>query len=314
MTTTSLALPSKLDPAHRAAINAAWATATQRNFKIGWARWVRWCAAQKLEPFPVSPETLIDYVRSQHEQIPSVLNALKSINQVYKLASEPSPTKNPFVMLAVRGMRKTYGKPEVGRAALTLPLLKQVIREIDRSTPVGTRDAALLLVGWWGALRRKTISDMRYEQVHETPDGYRVELGRHKTDVLGARRDIVHLVHRHEVPAVCAPCALQEWLAVRPHIATLFAAGSGNYVVARPVSGNAIWAMVRRRCGLAGLDATQFGAHSLRAGLITTAISQGESASKIQQVTKHANEAMLMRYYRESEAGPNYLGRTLKVT
>jgi integrase len=47
-----------------------------------------------------------------------------------------------------------------------------------------------------------------------------------------------------------------------------------------------------------GADPDQFGAHSLRAGMVTAALASGAAESAVMRRTGHKSREMLDRYYR----------------
>ena len=68
-----------------------------------------------------------------------------------------------------------------------------------------------------------------------------------------------------------------------------------------PMSGSAINAVVKRRVHAAGLDETQFGAHSLRAGFVTQALRGGADYAEVMRQTGHSSPAMVQVYARETD-------------
>lgn len=65
------------------------------------------------------------------------------------------------------------------------------------------------------------------------------------------------------------------------------------------LSGAAVATIVKRHTGAAGLDATKYSGHSLRAGLVTAAAIAGASDRSIMAQTGHRSTAMLSRYIRD---------------
>jgi integrase len=65
------------------------------------------------------------------------------------------------------------------------------------------------------------------------------------------------------------------------------------------LSGLAVPRMVNEALTRAGIDATNYSGHSLRAGLVTAAAMAGVSERKVMLQTGHKNIAVLRRYIRE---------------
>src|SRR5271157_1055938 len=72
-------------------------------------------------------------------------------------------------------------------------------------------------------------------------------------------------------------------------------------VASDPLSGEAVSLFVNERVAAAGIDASGFSGHSLRAGFATSAAQAGVSTLKIRAQTGHASDAMLARYVRDGE-------------
>jgi integrase len=63
--------------------------------------------------------------------------------------------------------------------------------------------------------------------------------------------------------------------------------------------------ILRSRLEAAGYDPSPYSAHSLRAGLATSAAAAGVSSWKIRQQTGHASDATLSRYIRDGQLFEN---------
>jgi integrase len=83
----------------------------------------------------------------------------------------------------------------------------------------------------------------------------------------------------------------------------LFPSVHGTGVIRdRPMSGDAVYEMIRRRAEQAGYTTTQIrqlGGHSLRAGFVTEAFRAGADAHQIMRQTGHRSHAVLEAYARE---------------
>jgi integrase len=59
---------------------------------------------------------------------------------------------------------------------------------------------------------------------------------------------------------------------------------------------------------MAGLDITEFGAHSLRAGFITSAAESGANLFKIMDVSRHKSVETVKGYVRTAELFKDHAG------
>ena len=73
----------------------------------------------------------------------------------------------------------------------------------------------------------------------------------------------------------------------------LFPGNSG-----KALTGTGVGLIVNRACGLIGLDQAKYGAHSLRAGFVTTAAELGMPETLIMQRTGHRSVQTVARYVR----------------
>lgn len=186
-------------------------------------------------------------------------------------------------------------------------------------TPSNTqlRDRAVLLVGWWSALRRSNLEALVWDDIKPVVGGIEIAVRRSKTDQEGHGAVIF-------VPAAGdsgLPCPVEALLAYGERLAEetgTHPAGSGQPLLAAVdrhdhfvagadgapwsgMSGAAIHELVRRSVAAAGRDPEHFGAHSLRAGFITSAFDMGIPAADIAKTSLHASVDVLLRYNRPSD-------------
>jgi integrase len=67
------------------------------------------------------------------------------------------------------------------------------------------------------------------------------------------------------------------------------------------LSGRSVARVVQRAADAAGLEASCYAGHSLRAGLATSAARGGKSERAIMNQTGHKSSAMVRRYIRDAE-------------
>ncbi|MCZ6569584.1 MAG: tyrosine-type recombinase/integrase [Deltaproteobacteria bacterium] len=69
--------------------------------------------------------------------------------------------------------------------------------------------------------------------------------------------------------------------------------------------------VVKQYARRAGMDAAEFGGHSLRAGFVTSAAEHGAKAERIADHTGHASLAMIRVYTRRVDAFSDHAGAGL---
>jgi integrase len=202
-----------------------------------------------------------------------------------------------LVKTTLKGIKRTVGIKQ----RQVEPVLKNILCDmIDTLHGVkGSRDRALLLIGFAGAFRRSELVGLNYADIEFVQQGAVIHLRKSKTDQLGEGRKIAIPFARG---SVCAVLALRNWLEV---------SGIADGPLFRPVtrygriescalSAKAVAIIVKERAAAVGLDATKYSGHSLRAGLVTSAAQAGVCAWKIKQQTGHKSDAVLNRYIRDA--------------
>jgi integrase len=121
-----------------------------------------------------------------------------------------------------------------------------------------------------------------------------VRLVRSKTDQEGQGR-VVGIPFGGR-PGTCPVRAVQAWqsMGLTAEAGAVFEGlTKGGLSSGKRLSGYEVARIVKRRAESAGLDAERLAGHSLRAGLVTTAVRA------VMQHTGHSSHQMLRRYIRE---------------
>jgi len=223
----------------------------------------------------------------------------------------------------------------------TLPGLddRALARRLDDRAPVvptsTARDRALVLMGFYTAMRRSNISMLNWADVTEQgTDGLSLLIRRSKTDQEGKGR-VVWLPQADLDSGVeCPATALRQWKAeversigrpvkgTDPVLPSMTSAGETVKLTKTGrltrLSGDAINATVQRLTVAAGLatgkkgERNPYGAHSLRAGFVTEALRDDKLNSfEVMEVTGHTSESMVARYRREANAAKSNGARKL---
>ncbi|MEK6439170.1 site-specific integrase [Pseudonocardia sp. T1-2H] len=150
----------------------------------------------------------------------------------------------------------------------------------------GLRDRALLLVGFFAALRRSELAALRVEEISAHDRGLVLTLPRSKTNQRGEEHELV-VLPRAGRRAHCPVTAVQTWLdAAGIADGPVFRKISrGNRVLDRALHPESINDLVQAAVARAGLPGGPFSAHSLRAGFVTYAHLRGASDRAIAHQT-----------------------------
>jgi len=286
--------------AAQALAKQATAPATLRAYKADWTHFARWCAEHGFVPVPAAPATVGAYLASLADShapttIRRRLSALGKMHRFNDLAWNPA---HRAIQGPLQGALRTRGRPVRKAAALTLPMLRQILASCDQSAR-GRRDRALLLFGFVGALRRSELVFLNVEDVAIVPGGLRLRIRRGKTDQAGQGAEIGLPRGRHV--ETCPVRAFEAWQAVArrkagPLFRRISTAGGIGDTALHP---DAVRRILAHRVQMAGLTVTGFdrlSAHALRVGFITAAYDQGVRDEDIMRHTRH-RDLRTMRGY-----------------
>jgi site-specific recombinase XerD len=299
-------------------VEAARAPNTLRGYRSDWAEFTAWCARRHRAPLPAAADSISAYLTELARagaKVGTMSRRLSAIRFAHKLRDLPDPTTGARVVAVWEGIRRTHGAPPEQAAPLTPPQLFDVLDACpttkvwkSRGRPAesdlaGLRDRALLLTGFWGALRRSELAGLTLDQITDHPRGLVLEFPRSKTNQHGTENELV-VLPRASQPARCPVTALHAWL----HAArieegeVLRPVSKGNRPLPRGLHPESVNDLVQTAIARAGLDPARYSAHSLRAGFVTYAHLRGASDRAIAHQTRHRSIATVGTYVRIHEA------------
>ncbi len=230
----------------------------------------------------------------------TIARRLSSISQAHRAAGYPNPTGSGRVKAVSAGICRVHGTAVDQAAPITVAVLRRML-EVAPPGLAGTRDRALLLIGFAGALRRSEIAALEAEALGEVDEGLVLTITRSKTDQEGAGRQVG--IPYGSNRATCPVRSLDAWMqAARISSGPVFLPVDrhGRLDPSRrgalaPVATNRLVKSYARRIGL---DPARYGAHSLRAGLATSAAEAGVAERAIMNQTGHRSLPVMRGYIR----------------
>jgi integrase len=281
---------------------ASRAANTIRGYRVSWKDFERWCAASRLEALPAAPETVALYLTSlaSTRAVGTLQNRLSAIAAAHTEAGLETPTTAAVVRRTWAGIRRTYGVAARGKAPARTRDVRAMIGALDLERTIGVRDRALLLVGFAGALRRSELVALDVDDVVEGDDGLVVTVRRSKTDQEGVGATLGLPFGSDRL--TCPVRAVRDWRARSGGSdgPLLRAVDQHGRVADRRLSGQTVAAVVKRTAKLAGLDPARLSAHSLRAGLITSAAEAGVLERQIMDHSRHKSITVMRTYIRDA--------------
>ena len=256
--------------------------------------------------YPISVETVLGYVHaySGKHRLTTIARRLASLSKAHQLAgASPNPCRDARLGQVLSDLRRLAAKEGVRprkMRALTADLLERLLATCANDKGlIGTRDGALLLVGWAsGGRRRSELAALRVGDIEAVPDkgGYLIHLRRSKTDQEGIGATVPVLGRAAE--------ALRTWLEMSGiHDGSVFRSTdrSGQRVKASGIASRDVERIIRKRAKQAGLDPTGFGGHSLRSGFITEAGRRGIPSAATMALSGHRSTRVFNGYYQSGD-------------
>lgn len=281
-------------------IRASKAESTLRGYKSDWRNFCEWCDEHQLCPLPASPEAVASYIAecAARLRVGSIQRRLNAIAEAHKAVGLESPTSAGMVKNTLKGIKRTMGTAAVQKTPALTDDIKAMVNATDVGL-IGTRDRALILLGFAGAFRRSELVSLDIEDCAFGKDGLTVTLRRSKTDQDGQGRKVG--VPYGSNPDTCPVRILQGWMEQAALTSgPLFRSINRHRKVRQSRLAPADVARIVKKLALrAGLDPAKYAGHSLRAGHATAAAVAGASERSIMNQTGHRSAQMVRRYIRE---------------
>ncbi|MGV9891762.1 integrase [Streptomyces sp. NPDC003395] len=175
-----------LPPEAQEDVSAGIADATRTAYEGHFAKFAAWCATVGRRPLPAAPDTVTHYIshltRTPRERTgkpygPATLDSvIAAIRTIHRDRKQPVPeTKGARQVVVGYRKRLSEAKDPAARPNRATPakrdLLRRAVRHLDRTTLVGKRDAALLLLGHACATRGGELVLCDIESVTPDPEG-----------------------------------------------------------------------------------------------------------------------------------------------
>jgi integrase len=190
------------------------------------------------------------------------------------------------------------------KAALGMAELRAGVATLGQSSLIGKRDAALLLVGFAGAFRRAELVAIDAADCEFVGEGVRLTVRRSKTDQDGAGR-VVGVPYAPDA-TICPVLALRRWIeAAAITDGAVFLRVDRHGKPRGRLTGQSVALIVKRAIEAAGLDASRYAGHSLRAGLITSAAAAGVDERAIMAQSRHKSVEVMRGCIRDASVFRN---------
>ena len=273
---------------------------------------------------PATPEMVIQYLEACAviHNPRTLVRRVTMLSQWHKLQNIPNPIDDPLVKKTLKGIFRLHGKPKRKALALRIEELDRITQSLTKKIKIdenninntqvinSTRNRALILVGFFGALRRSELADLTWESVHFQRDGMRLILPRSKTDQTGQGQGVAIPIGSDNR---CALRALLSWREQsQTHTGPVFRRISkSGRVLSKGLTPHYINRIVQQLVKDAGLlNPERYSAHSLRRGFATEAARKGASMVSIKNHGRWESTKTVIEYI---EQGRQYADSAAKV-
>ena len=297
-----------LAPIDETYIQAATSDSTRQAYQRDIQDYLRFGAT-----LPATAHTLEAYLRARATvHNPRTLKRrLIALRRWHVLQGHNDPTQDPLVIKTLQGIARLYGQPRKQAAALRLVDLDQLLASLAGDlSKKAVRNRALLLLGFFGALRRTELVTLTWAQVHFVSDGMILTFTRSKTDQVGEGSQCV-------IPfgddRRCPVRALLHWRQVSGvWDGAVFRRLSKTESVLTPAITPQYWnQLIRQMAQAAHLpQAERICSHSLRRGFATEAARLGASMPAIQKHGRWRSTKTVIDYI---EAGRQFEDSAVNV-
>jgi len=208
------------------------------------------------------------------------------------VANGGNPALSSNVQAVIRSLKNRCKQqntlPEQARPIL-LSDLRQMVAACSDSIG-GKRDRAILLIGWFAALRRSEVASLNVSSLAFRDDALVVTLGQTKTDQAGQGYKLVLPVLKDQ--AIDPSSTVRAWLSASGIAeGPLFVrVDRWGHVGRDRIDDEHVDNLVKRLAKATKLEESDYrriSAHGLRAGFVTECAKQGLSYSQIRHVTRH---------------------------
>jgi site-specific recombinase XerD len=286
----------------KAYIRGAKSPATLRAYRSDFKDFTRFCREHNFSFLPATPETVALYIADCASRLASatITRRLTSITKAHQSAGykeSPASTHQFIVSETLKGIRRAIGTAQHGKK----PLLTADIRRIVAHCPknlTGTRDRALVLIGFAGAFRRSELAAIDVSDVSFCKDGLVIDLRRSKTDQEASGRQVG--IPFGEDPATCPVRTLRRWMK-EAHLKSgraFRAIDRHGHIAHRGLHRASVGWILKRAAHRARMKTEPLGGHSLRAGCVTQAAMNGANERDIMRQTGHKSAETLAKYIR----------------
>jgi len=255
---------------------------------------------RNIEPFPISSETLCAYIEclQVNSAYSTIRRRIASLRRLNKIIGFEDQTRTEEVYLAIRRLKRSKCLEQNQAVGINHDILVKMI-DAQPDTLAGTRNRALLSLGYDFLARRSELIAIRSDDLKFTPDGaLKGMIRKSKTDQYGKGR----LVFGSERSAKL----VRKWLRLKPaEIQPVFCAINQGKCEDRAICDRNVNDIIKRsvvkvkRCERP--SDLEVSGHSLRVGAAQDLLIRGYDLAAIMRAGGWSDPSTVSRYLRFSQ-------------
>lgn len=294
---------------------ASRAANTRKAYKKGWSYFLSWCDRFGFDLDEIKPGHVVRFLvtmatRDQNRlSLNTIILSRSAINYYWTELNLPgqSPARDQEVTEMMSGLSRILDNRPRRVKALRSEHLVQILNLIDQGGRLyDYRNAAILSLGFSAALRRSELVQLKFKDIVRKQAGISVVIRKSKTDQAGIGQSVAVINGKRIKPIE----RLDRWLdKSQINSGYLFQTfHCGLKLTGRPLDNGEIAKLVKKYVDRIGLDPTEYSAHSLRAGFVTSAAAANARLDKIMEVTRHKSTTTLLKYIRDENVFDDHAG------
>jgi integrase/recombinase XerD len=281
-------------------LNGAYAPNTLKSYYADARAFVDWCDERNIEPFPISSNTLCAYIEclQQNAAYSTIRRRIASLRRLNRMLGFEDQTRTEEVYLAIRHLKRSKCLEQRQAIGINHDILIKMIAA-QPNTLAGTRNRALLSLGYDFLARRSELVAIRSADLKFTPDGaLKGMIRKSKTDQYGKGR----LVFGSERSAKL----VRKWIRLKPaEIQPVFCAINHGKCEDRAICDRNVNDIIKRsvikvkKCERP--SDLEVSGHSLRVGAAQDLLIKGYDLAAIMRAGGWSDPSTVSRYLRFSQ-------------
>lgn len=288
-------------------LEGAYSENTIRSYRADFSAFETWCQSEGYVSLPALPETVAEFVKAQSGILaPATVSRRRAgIAKMHQLLKLPSPVKSEEVNLATRTMYRQMGRRQTQAMGLTRALKQKLIEASPKSLS-GTRDRALISVGYDTLCRRSELVQLQIEDLKIRSDGNgSILVRRSKADQFGTGR-LAYLSSE-------TLSLLNSWLeASKVETGPIFRSIQHGRVTSNALPDSFVPKILKKLAIKAGLKdevVANLSGHSMRVGAAQDMAAAGIDIGAIMHSGGWKSPEMVMRYIEHLEIDRSGMAR-----